>query len=103
MWGSPTAGSTFSVWEMVTLVCMRHFTDLKSFGILQEGMLARFAAALQRGQIQGIGGQGFGGGGGTIVVDDNCLVCRSSPSPDLKPHVGFVVAALVETLVAAMP
>lgn len=39
-------------------------------------MLARFAAALQRGQIQGIGGQGFGGGGGTIVVDNNCLVSQ---------------------------
>ena len=38
-------------------------------------MLARFAAALQRGQIQGVGGQGFGGAGGTVVVDDNCLVC----------------------------
>jgi hypothetical protein len=37
-------------------------------------MLARFAAALQRGQIQAVGGQGFGGGGGTIVIDDNCLV-----------------------------
>ena len=39
-------------------------------------MLARFAAALQRGQIQAVGGQGFGGGGGTIVVNDNdnCLV-----------------------------
>ena len=43
---------------------------------LQEGMLARFAAALQRGQIQAVAGQGFGGGGGTIVVNDNdnCLV-----------------------------
>ena len=37
-------------------------------------MLARLAAALQRGQIQAVGGQGFGGGGGTIIVDDNCLV-----------------------------
>ena len=38
-------------------------------------MLARFAAALQRGQIQTIAGrQAFGDGGGTIVVDDNCLV-----------------------------
>ncbi|KIX05382.1 uncharacterized protein Z518_06254 [Rhinocladiella mackenziei CBS 650.93] len=39
---------------------------------LTEGMLARFAIALQRGQIEAIGGQGFGGQGGTIVVDDNC-------------------------------
>lgn len=30
--------------------------------------------ALQRGQIEAIGGQGFGGQGGTIVVDENCLV-----------------------------
>jgi hypothetical protein len=37
-------------------------------------MLARFAMALQRGQIEAIGGQGFGGQGGTIVVDDNCEV-----------------------------
>lgn len=39
-------------------------------------MLARFAAALQRGQIQAVGGQGLGGGGGTIVINDNdnCLV-----------------------------
>ena len=45
-------------------------------------MLARFAAALQRGQVQAIaGGQGFGGGGGTIVVDDqNCLVSHSASS-----------------------
>lgn len=44
-------------------------------------MLARFAAALQRGQIQTIeGGQGFGGGGGTIVVDDNCSVSYSALS-----------------------
>ena len=41
---------------------------------MQEGMLARFAMALQRGQIEAIGGQGFGGQGGTIVVDDNCEV-----------------------------
>jgi hypothetical protein len=44
---------------------------------MQEGMLARFAMALQRGQIEAIGGQGFGGQGGTIVVDDNCLVWSS--------------------------
>ena len=41
------------------------------YGAMQEGMLARFAMALQRGQIEGVGGQGFGGQGGTIVVDDN--------------------------------
>ncbi len=37
-------------------------------------MLARFAMAIQRGQIEAIGDQGFGGQGGTIVVDDNCEV-----------------------------
>lgn len=40
-------------------------------------MLARLALALQNGQLQGIegvGGQGFGGEGGTIVVDENCSV-----------------------------
>jgi len=44
---------------------------------LQQGMLARLALALQNGQLQGIegvGGQGFGGEGGTIVVDENCSV-----------------------------
>lgn len=41
---------------------------------MQEGMLARFAMALQRGQIQTIGDEGFDGPGGAIVVDDNCLV-----------------------------
>lgn len=41
---------------------------------MQEGMLARFAMALQRGQIEAISGQGVGGQGGTIIVDDNCLV-----------------------------
>ena len=41
----------------------------------QEGMLARFAAALQRGQLQAIAGAQPGGGGGAIVVDqDNCNV-----------------------------
>lgn len=33
--------------------------------------------ALQNGQLQGVegvGGQGFGGEGGTIVVDENCSV-----------------------------
>jgi len=47
-----------------------------TFG-LQQGMLARLALALQNGQLQGIegvGGQGFGGEGGTIVVDENCSV-----------------------------
>ncbi|KIW22352.1 hypothetical protein, variant 1 [Cladophialophora immunda] len=38
-----------------------------------EGMLARFALAIQRGQMPGTG-DGPGGIGGTIVVDDNCLV-----------------------------
>lgn len=40
-------------------------------------MLARLALALQNGQLQGIegvGGQGFGGEGGMIVVDENCEV-----------------------------
>lgn len=40
-------------------------------------MLTRLALALQNGELQGIegiGGQGFGGGGGTIVVDENCSV-----------------------------
>lgn len=41
---------------------------------MQEGMLARFAMALQRGQIQTIGDEGFDGPGGAIVIDDNCLV-----------------------------
>ena len=43
-------------------------------------MLARFALALQNGQfqgIQGVGGQGFGEDGGTIVVDENCSVSDS--------------------------
>lgn len=54
-------------------------TDADITGVMQEGMLARFAAALQRGQIQAITGQGFGGQGATIVVnDENCLV-RCSP------------------------
>ncbi|EHY53407.1 hypothetical protein HRR83_003614 [Exophiala dermatitidis] len=39
-----------------------------------EGMLARLAMALQRGQIEAIGEQGFGAGGATIVVDENCQV-----------------------------
>ena len=52
---------------------MNHFADI--LGVMQEGMLARFAMALQRGQIEAIGGQGFGGEEGTIVVDDNCQVC----------------------------
>ncbi len=44
-------------------------------------MLARLALALQNGQLQGIegvGGQGFGGEGGTIVVDENCSVSTLS-------------------------
>ena len=63
-------------------------------------MLARFAAALQRGQIQGVGGQGFGGGGGTIVVDDNCLVCwprerqGSEISHTLSSRIPFPVKTL---------
>jgi len=45
-------------------------------------MLARLALALQNGQLQGIegvGGQGFGGEGGTIVVDENCTVSVLNP------------------------
>lgn len=42
---------------------------------MQEGMLARFAVALQRGQIEAIEGQGIGIPGGTITIDDNCMVC----------------------------
>ena len=45
-------------------------------------MLARLALALQNGQLQGIegiGGQGFGGEGGTIVVDENCTVSILNP------------------------
>jgi hypothetical protein len=38
-------------------------------------MLARFAAALQRGQIQ-MGTMGVGGGT-AVVMDDNCLVSIS--------------------------
>lgn len=53
-------------------------------------MLARIAAALQNGELQGIEGitgQGFGGGGGTIVIDDNCLVSVSKPlSPFQEDH-----------------
>lgn len=40
-------------------------------------MLARLAAALQRGQIQGVmGGPGGAGGaeGGQIVINEDCLV-----------------------------
>lgn len=40
-------------------------------------MLARLVLAAQNGELQGIegiGGQGFGGEGGTIVVDENCQV-----------------------------
>ena len=40
-------------------------------------MLARLVLASQNGELQGIegiGGQGFGGEGGTIVVDENCQV-----------------------------
>ena len=48
---------------------------------MQEGMLVRFAAAMQRGQIQGIGGQGPGGGGATVVVDDNCTVSSLHDQP----------------------
>ena len=40
-------------------------------------MLTRLAMVLQQGQIEAIGGQGFGGQGGTIVVDDNCEVWSS--------------------------
>lgn len=47
-------------------------------------MLARLAAALQRGQIQAVMGQGFGGTGGTVVVDDNCLVSLLSVWKDQK-------------------
>ncbi|EXJ77169.1 hypothetical protein A1O3_10327 [Capronia epimyces CBS 606.96] len=40
-----------------------------------EGMLARLAMALQRGQIEAIGGHGFGATEGTnFVVDENCQV-----------------------------
>lgn len=56
------------------------FADIS--GVMQEGMLARFAMALQRGQIEVVGGQGIGGQGGNIVVDDNCLVWTLF-SPDL--------------------
>lgn len=41
-------------------------------------MLARLIAAVQNGELHGIGGQGFGGEGGTIVVDeDNCNVSQN--------------------------
>lgn len=40
-------------------------------------MLTRFALALQRGQFETVAGQGFGGQGATIVVDDNCEVSGS--------------------------
>lgn len=45
----------------------------------QEGMLARLAAALQRGQLQGLGGAQLGaalggGGAGTVVVNEDCTV-----------------------------
>lgn len=46
-------------------------------------MLARLAVLLQNGELQGIEaitGQGFGGEGGTIVVDENCSVCTRSCS-----------------------
>jgi hypothetical protein len=42
--------------------------------ILQEGMLARFTAALEQGQIQAVVPGQNAGGGATIVVDDNCMV-----------------------------
>ncbi|KAK5053241.1 hypothetical protein LTR84_002215 [Exophiala bonariae] len=54
---------------------MNHFADIS--GVMQEGMLARFAIALQRGQIEVIGGQAVAGQEGGIVVDDNCLVWPS--------------------------
>jgi hypothetical protein len=37
-------------------------------------MMARLLLALRDGEVQGIQGQGLGGGGGTIVVDENCSV-----------------------------
>lgn len=40
-------------------------------------MLTRLLLMAQNGELQGIegiGGQGFGGGGGTIVIDENCSV-----------------------------
>lgn len=40
-------------------------------------MLARLLLAAQNGQLQGVqavGGQGLGGEGGTVVVDENCSV-----------------------------
>ena len=48
----------------------RHLTC----GALQGDMLGRFVLALQRGDIQAVGGQGFGGTEGAVVVDDNCSV-----------------------------
>lgn len=46
-------------------------------------MMARLLLALRDGEVQGVqgvGGQGFGGGGGTIVVDENCSVSAASPT-----------------------
>lgn len=43
-------------------------------------MLARLAAALQRGQLQGLGGAQLGaalGGGGTVVVNEDCNVSQA--------------------------
>lgn len=40
-------------------------------------MLARLLLAAQNGELDGvqaIGGQGLGGEGGTVVVDENCTV-----------------------------
>lgn len=45
--------------------------------------MARLLLALRDGEVQGIqgvGGQGFGGGGGTIVVDENCSVSAAIPT-----------------------
>ncbi|KIW62421.1 hypothetical protein, variant 1 [Phialophora macrospora] len=37
-------------------------------------MLGQMLLAIQRGQVQVVGGHGFGEPGGTVVIDDNCLV-----------------------------
>lgn len=49
-------------------------------------MFARLAAAIQRGQVHTVqqGGQGFGAGGGTVVVDDNCNVGPPSLNADVR-------------------
>jgi hypothetical protein len=64
---------------------LRHFQANAHF-LLQEGMLARLAAALQRGQFAGLagiqpgppgggGGEG-GGGGGQVNANEDCVVSR---------------------------